>query len=92
MDLPFPAINPQMSTSEVRLLAEEYCSKCLGLLGAVEEPSAVHLMGEMVFCYNLITMLKARGVKVVASAAERDVRQAGVIKEVYFGFVSFREY
>ena len=92
VDMPFPAIVPTSDTMAVQQLAAEYCERCVEMLGDTTEASAVHLMGEMVFCYNLVTMLKAAGISVVASTAERSVRYVGDIKETIFVFVTFREY
>ena len=92
VDMPFPSISPTSKTAEVQSLAAEYCEQCLDKLRCANEPSAVHLMGEMVFCFHLIAMLKAAGFSVVASTAERSVRYVGGIKEAFFDFVTFREY
>jgi hypothetical protein len=49
-------------------------------------------MGEMVFCFRLVQLLKDAGVMVVASAAERDVSYTNDVKNSIFNFVTFREY
>ena len=92
VDMPFPAIDPTSDTVAVQQLATEYCKRCVEVLGGTTEASAVHLMGEMVFCYSLVIMLKAAGIPVVASTTERSVRYVGDIKETIFVFVTFREY
>ena len=92
VDLPFPAVDPRASLGDVQALAEEYCQKCMELLADTDGPSAVHLMGEMVFCYNLVALLKKEGICVVASTTTRNVRYSQSSKEVLFEFVTFREY
>lgn len=93
IDLPFPVISPMLTTAEVVVIAEEYKERCIDMLyRSRDEISAVHLMGEMVFCYRLVQSLKDAGVMVVASAAERDVHYTNDVKNSIFNFVSFREY
>ena len=92
VDMPFPAIVPTSDTIAVQQLATEYYERCVEMLGGTTETSAVHLMGEMVFCCHLVAMLKAAGISVVASTAERSVRYVGDTKETIFDFVTFREY
>lgn len=92
LDMNFPSIDPKATTAEVKAVAEEYCQRCIELLATGEKPSAVHLMGEMVFCYHLATLLKEKGVCVVASTTMRNVHYTGSIKESSFVFVTFREY
>ena len=93
-DMPFPNIAPSWSGEEVRALAEEYFSECRQVLATAEGPSAVHLMGEQVFCFHLTTLLREAGVTVVASTTERNVsyNPSTGMKEVYFSFIRFREF
>ena len=54
--------------------------------------TTVHLMGEMNFTFALITKLKARGIKCVASTTQRETVEEGGVKVSKFNFVRFREY
>lgn len=93
IDLSFPALSPMLTTAEVMVIAEEYKGRCMDMLrSSTDEVSAVHLMGEMVFCFRLVQLLKDVGVMVVASTAERDVRYTNDVKSSIFNFVTFREY
>lgn len=93
IDLPFPMISPTLTTPELQALAQEYCRECVEMIRtSADTSSAVHLMGEMVFCYNLITLLKAAGITVVASTTEREVFYINNVKSSKFKFVAFREY
>lgn len=93
VDMPFPTIAPEEKSEAIKELASEYCKQCVSLLQeANEEPSAVHLMGEMVFSCHLVGLLMAEHITVVASTAERNVRYVGEMKETVFNFVTFREY
>lgn len=92
-DISFPQIDPMADTDTVQTIARDYCSRCVRLLHeAGETPSAVHLMGEMVFCFHLTTLLKAEGVEVVASTARRNVSYSASVKKTIFDFVTFRNY
>lgn len=86
-DLPFPVIDPEWTTDEVRQLAELYFEKVYQ-----RRPSAVHLMGEMTFTFALVQKLKTAGALCLASTTERLVQEEGGKKTVEFRFVQFRPY
>lgn len=87
-DLPFPAINPEWSTDEVRQLAEQYEIKVRQL-----NPTAVHIMGELTFTFMLVNKLKEIGIPCIASATNRMVTSENDgVKTSVFEFVRFREY
>lgn len=99
-DIPFPQIDPAATTNEVHQLAEEYVYRCLQLFDDYalnvqqdEYNFAVHIQGEFTFTYALVNLLKAEGVKCVASTSERKTIDLGNgKKELQFNFVQFREY
>lgn len=86
-DLPFPAIDPAMSTEDLQVLVQEYFNKIQSLT-----PTAVHLMGEMTFTFALVQKLKAAGIPCVASTSHRKVEERDGKKIVQFEFVQFRPY
>jgi hypothetical protein len=87
-DMEFPAVDPDFSSEQVRLMAEEAASKIL-----LKDPAFVHIMGEMTFCYAVITVLKSAGIRCLASTSERVTYadEAGR-KTSVFRFIKFREY
>lgn len=89
-DMPFPSIHPEVSASEIHAIAEEYADKILEK--AEQAHLTVHIMGEMTFTFDLVSMLKAEGITCIASTTERiaDVNDNTKISE--FHFVRFREY
>jgi hypothetical protein len=91
-DMPFPAIDPAASTDTVIGLAEGYLSEFEAMLGDNHLSGAVHVMGELTFCYALVNMLQKRGIRCVASTTERLVTENGNAKTVEFNFCRFREY
>jgi hypothetical protein len=87
VDLPFPQIPSGATTAEVKALAQTYLEKI------PPSVSAVHLMGELTFVVALVRLLQKNKIKVVASAAERQVlEEKDGIKTAKFQFVQFREY
>ena len=91
VDMPFPAINENMSEQGIEALADQYLLKILGLTES--KSCTVHIMGEMTFSYALVNKLKALGFTCVASTTRRDV----VVlpdgsKQVRFHFCRFRKY
>lgn len=90
-DMTFPAIPPEAGEIEITDLAEEYVAR-------IEERAemqdvTVHIMGEMTFCYAVITRLQPLGIPCIASTTRRQITEAADgVKEVHFDFETFREY
>ena len=90
-DMDFPAIPPVAGEREITDLAEEYVAR-------IEERAetrdvTVHIMGEMTFCYAIITRLQPLGIPCIASTTRRQVTEtADGVKEVRFDFETFRKY
>ena len=87
-DMPFPQISPEANTPEIEQLADEYFQQIIS-----KNPAAVHLMGELTFCYRLANKLKQANIPVVASTTNRQVSyDAQGNKVSNFEFVQFRAY
>jgi hypothetical protein len=93
-DLDFPAIDPNAETCDVVQLTELYEVKIRKL--CAEDPDsrfAVHLMGEMTFCFGLVSRLQKIGITCLASTTRRQtVNHPNGSKISKFAFVGFREY
>ena len=90
-DMPFPNVDPYADETEIMEIAETYFQKIQTEYSA--EIAAVHLMGELCFCFELARLLQSIGIKVVASTTERKViEQEEGQKTVVFHFIRFREY
>ena len=91
VDMPFPKIDPGATTEEIYILAEEYAEEITSRYP--DRDLTVHIMGEMTFCFRLVTLLHARGVRCVASTTQRKTSElADGKKESIFEFQEFREY
>lgn len=91
VDMPFPEIDPEATTEEIYILAEEYAEEITSRYP--DRDLTVHIMGEMTFCFRLVTLLHARGVRCVASTTQRKTSELeGGKKESIFEFQEFREY
>ena len=88
IDLPFPTVSPDGDEAYIEQLANEYYNK----INAMEDITAVHIMGEMNFTFALVTKLKAEGIKCVASTTKRETVEENGVKISKFNFVRFREY
>ncbi len=86
-DLPFPQIEPAISSDQLEMLVEEY-----ELLVRKANPNTVHIMGELTFTYRLVNRLKAIGIPCIASTTERKAIIENNIKTSQFQFVQFRDY
>jgi hypothetical protein len=92
VDMPFPHISPIENTEGVLALAQQYAQNLLEL-SKQTTPLAVHLMGELSFCFALVKMLQKHNIKVVCSTTERTVlEEVNGKKTAQFKFHNFREY
>ena len=90
-DMDFPAIPPEAGEREITDLAEEYVARIKER--AETRDVTVHIMGEMTFCYSVITKLRPLGIPCLASTTRRQVTEtADGVKEVRFDFETFRRY
>lgn len=93
IDIEFPAINPNLGIEEVVILADSYAKRCMSLIKENNtQVNAVHVMGELTFCFTLVGILQTKGVVCVSSTSERKVLQRGIKKIAEFKFVQFRRY
>ena len=87
-DIAFPMVSPQMTSEEIRQMAESYVAEVLSL-----SPALVMCQGEFTLCYNIVRLLKEAGVKVVAACSNRMVTETPDGKKIVtFKFECFREY
>jgi len=94
-DIPFPSINPSSGPDAILNLAHEYSRICLQQLNnrTIEQyDDAVHIMGEMTFCFALISLLQQHGIRCLASTTDRIVALNGNWKSSEFRFIRFRDY
>jgi CRISPR-associated Csx2 family protein len=90
-DIPFPMVDPEASYDDIRELAEQYVEKILAF--AENNKITVHVMGEMTFCYLVVTKLKEKGVDCIASTTERISEEITDGRKIIdFHFVKFRSY
>lgn len=89
VDIHFPNIEPDFSSSVVRNLADV----TIETLTAFGKNFVVHIMGEMTYTYAVVSRLKALGIICLASTTERNTVMTPDGKKVSeFKFVQFREY
>ena len=89
VDINFPNINPEFSSSMVSELADE----AVATITSYDKDVIVHIMGEMTFTYAVVFRLKALGITCLASTTERNTVTMPDGKKVSeFKFVQFREY
>jgi len=92
-DFPFPQIDATASKKDVYNLARKYSSICKRMLSeSSDKNNAVHIMGEHTFVFYLVTLLKKKNIKCIASTTSRNSKQNGKEKLSVFSFISFREY
>lgn len=90
-DIPFPAIDPVASYDDIQLLADQYVHKILSTAG--DRQVTVHIMGEMTFCFMIVSRLKEIGIECIASTSVRDAEVTADGRKLSdFQFVKFRSY
>jgi len=94
-DMDFPSLNPDEDEQFVANLALGYLRKIKEIAGNLPEDElfAVHIMGELTFCFVLVNLLIKNNIRCVASTTRRISyhTQSGE-KISTFSFVRFREY
>ena len=92
IDIALPYIDPNLNGREVERIAEQGVSNYISEIQKYDEKNAFHVMGESVYCFHLIRLLKEAGYIVVASTTTRNVEYVGENKVTHFEFVQFRRY
>ena len=91
IDIDFPAVDALCMPERVDQLANQYALDIINR-GAPTCLTA-HVMGEMTLTFRIVELLKAQGIRCVASTTERIVTDLpDNRKETQFAFVQFREY
>lgn len=99
-DIAFPQIDPLATSSDIDRLAWDFAAVCEHEFKVANIPvsaqahnEAVHIMGELTFCYAIIGKLRERNIKCVASTTKRNViEEKDGKKTLIFDFVQFRSY
>lgn len=94
-DMDFPQVPPPDSTADIIELANDYAERIVSLFKKVQtgnKTNAVHVMGELTFCYQLINILKEKGIRCVASTTKRISVQNDTQRLSEFVFTRFRDY
>ena len=90
-DLTFPAIDPEANNEDLQTIADQYVQKILA--EAKNHKITVHVMGEMTFCFMVVSRLKRMGIESVASTSVRNAEVAIDGRKISdFQFVRFRKY
>lgn len=93
VDLLFPAISPKAETAEILTLAEQYRQEITEILSEKNEQHAVHVMGELTFCFAITALLQQDQIRCVASTSARQTTEnSDGTKTIRFNFVRFRDY
>ena len=87
VDIPFPAVSASGDENYIQNMAEE----CVGEI-MLHHPAVVLCQGEFNLCYQVVSLLKENGIKVMAACSQRMVTAYGNKKEVLFCFERFRYY
>jgi len=91
IDIDFPTVDALCKPERVDHLANQYAQDIINR-GA---PTCItaHVMGEMTLTFRIVELLKAQGIRCVASTTKRIVTDlTDNRKETQFTFVQFREY
>jgi len=91
VDLPFPAIDAMANEIAIAQLASDYATKVKEK--ASKSPITVHIMGEMSFCFALVSELLKVGIPCIVSTSQRNSEKIGKgKKQISFNFLRFRKY
>lgn len=91
VDMPFPQIPPEEGEDYIIEIAQKFYHQIEEYQNDNQDV-CVHIMGELTFCFCLVSLLKKSNIKCVASTTIRNVVQQGNVKTTVFEFCKFREY
>ncbi len=90
-DIPFPVVDPEASNEVIQEIARGCVSRILSV--ADNSQVTVHIMGEMVLVFAVVSLLKEQGIRCVASTTRREARMTDENTKIsVFEFVMFRDY
>ncbi len=94
IDIPFPAVKPDATETEIKDLADEVVQDILRLIPG---SGTVMVQGEFSLSISVINRLKPLGIKTVCACTDRVVtgetdENGGTVKKSVFKFKGFREY
>lgn len=93
VDIPFPEVDPSWEISAVFNLATIYAKQCLQSLEKSTDPhNAIHVMGELTFCFQFVRLMQQHGIVCLASTTERIAEVTADGKVSRFVFRNFRPY
>ena len=88
VDVPFPAVEPNMSEEEIKALADNCIASILSY-----NPEAVMCQGEFTLCHAVVDRLKEKDIPVVAACSQRNaIDLPDGRKASQFEFIRFRRY
>lgn len=88
VDIPFPQIDPGLSTEDIQQIADSFLPSILAL-----QPDDLLVMGESTFMVAMIRLAQAVGLRVIATTSRRNVEildDGRIIRR--FEFVGTREF
>lgn len=91
VDIPFPQINPEMTSTEVYNIANWWVKNILSAYSK-DDIISIHVMGEMNFVFAFVNIAKAHKIPCFASTTERIVKEENGVKTSVFQFIQFRRY
>ena len=95
-DIPFPKVDPLADEEYIFDLAKEYALKCMDIIkksNVTGKENAVHIMGELTFCFSTVMLLQQKGITCLASTSVRQAAEKeNGEKHSVFSFERFRKY
>lgn len=90
-NMQFPNIPPELDSGDIEKMAEETKNKIVSTYHDAD--ITVHIVGEPMFIYKLVPLLKSSGIRCVASTTYHETKDLGDGKKLsVFHFIRFREY
>lgn len=89
---PFPNIPANTKIEDITKLAKKTAQEIFEVYND-EIDLTIHVMGELTFTYQIVSLLKGCGIRCVASCSERNVKELDNGERIsLFKFSQFREY
>lgn len=91
IDMQFPQIPPEEGEDYIIEIAQKFFYQ-IEEYHKGNKDICIHIMGELTFCFCLVSLLKKYNIMCVASTTKRNVVQQENVKTTVFEFCKFREY
>lgn len=93
VDMDFPAIDPDWELDTIDRIALQTAKDCMDMLThSTDKTNAIHVMGELTFCFRFVRLMQQQNIPCLASTTSRQAELTPKGKLSVFTWKKFRPY